>query len=95
VAKPNQKLFRALFDALYEYQVLPSQTVFVGNDLSSDIKPAAEAGMRTAFFTGDAMSAFVHDLGGKVIPDITFDKWQELPGKISLYQEKPSDRIGS
>lgn len=88
VAKPNQELVRKLYDALYEYQILPQQTVFVGNDLSLDIQPAIEAGMRTAFFTGDDKSAFVHDLSGKVIPDIVFDHWDELPEKISFYRKK-------
>ncbi len=88
VAKPNQMLLRKLFDALYELQILPNQTLFVGNDLSLDIQPAAEAGMRTAFFTGDDMSAFIHDLNGKVIPDIVFDSWEELPGKVSFFEEK-------
>ncbi len=88
MAKPNQILLRKLFDALYEYQILPQQTVFVGNDLSLDIKPAIEAGMRAAFFTGDDKSAFVHDLSGKVIPDIVFDYWDDLPDKISFYRKK-------
>ncbi len=88
VAKPNQILFRALFDALYELHILPSQTVFVGNDLSLDIKPAAEIGMATAFFTGDTHSAFMHDLGGKIVPDIVFDDWATLPRKISFFEKK-------
>lgn len=88
VSKPNQLLFRRLYDVLYEYQILPSQTIFIGNDLSVDIQPAQEAGMRTAFFAGDRESAYVHDLSGKVIPDITFQNWSELPSKISFYEEK-------
>jgi putative hydrolase of the HAD superfamily len=88
MAKPNQILMRKLFDALYEYQILPQQTVFVGNDLSLDIKPAVEAGMLTAFFTGDDKSAFEHDLRGKVIPDIVFDSWDELPDKIIFNKKR-------
>lgn len=85
VAKPHQLLFRKLFDALYEYQVLPSQTLFVGNDLITDIGPAAEAGMKTAFFTGDDKSAFVHDVSGKVIPDIVFSSWNDLANLVTFY----------
>lgn len=88
VAKPNKLLFRKLYDSLYEYQILPGQTVFVGNDLSLDIAPAMEAGMRTAFFSGDRESAFLHDLAGKVIPDISFQSWEELPLKLSFYSEE-------
>jgi putative hydrolase of the HAD superfamily len=87
VAKPSQFLFRKLFDALYEFHVLPSQTVFVGNDLIADMKPAQEAGMRTAFFTGDHQSAFIHDCADKVVPDIVFSTWNELPQKISFHEK--------
>ncbi len=90
VAKPNQVLFRRLFDALYEFQILPSQTVLIGNDLLLDIEPAVEAGMKTAFFTGDIDGAFVHDLSGKVIPDISFQDWNQLPYMISFYAQEKS-----
>ncbi len=85
--KANQGLYRKLFDALYEHQILPSQTVFVGNDLLLDIRPADQIGMRTALFTGDDKSAFLHDVGGEVIPDITFDSWEELPEKLLFNEE--------
>jgi putative hydrolase of the HAD superfamily len=88
VSKPNPALFRRLYDALYEYHVLPEQTVFAGNDLSVDIRPARAAGMRTALFAGDDKSAFFHDLSGVVVPDITFYDWNELPERISLYADK-------
>jgi putative hydrolase of the HAD superfamily len=87
VSKPNPVLFRKLFDALYEFQILPSQVLFVGNDLSADIKPAQDAGMKTAFFTGDKESAFLHDCGGKVFPDISFASWDELPKRIFFHSK--------
>ncbi len=86
-SKPNQLLFRKLFDALYQFQILPSQTVLVGNDLSIDIQPAAAAGMKTAFFSGDDFVAFEHDLRGKVVPDLCFENWGELVDKISFHGE--------
>lgn len=88
VAKPNQLLYRRLFDVLYEYQILPEQTVFVGNDLETDIRPAIEAGMKTAFFCGDRKSTFFNSLEGKVVPDIVFTNWSELSSKISFYAEE-------
>jgi putative hydrolase of the HAD superfamily len=93
-SKPNQLLFRKLFDALYELHILPQQTVFIGNDLRIDIEPARDAGMLTAFFSGDRHAAFVHDLEGAVTPDIAFTAWRELPRLLSFYEEKP-DRRGS
>lgn len=88
MAKPSQALFRKLFDALYEYQVLPSQTVFVGNDLASDIRPAQQAGMKTALFTGDDQCAFVQDQETDIVPDIVFSDWNDLPGLVSFHEEK-------
>jgi putative hydrolase of the HAD superfamily len=87
VAKPNKLLFRKLFDALYEYQILPSQALLVGNDLVSDIRPAQEAGMKTAFFTGDSRCAFLHGSGGKVLPDISFSSWNELARRVTFYSK--------
>ncbi|NLD94620.1 MAG: HAD family hydrolase [Fibrobacter sp.] len=87
VAKPDQLLFRKLFDVLYEYHILPEQTVFVGNDLATDIQAAAEVGMKTAFFCGDRKSTFISSAGGEVIPDITFTTWASLPEKLSFYDE--------
>lgn len=88
VAKPNVLLFRKLYEALYEYHILPEQTVFVGNDLVLDIEPAAKAGMRTALFTGDRSSVYFHDKYGEIIPDITFSSWDELPDKLSFFSER-------
>ncbi len=88
VSKPNQKLFRKLFDALYELHILPQQTVFVGNDLKTDIQPAKEAGMLSAFFSGDRRAAFVHDLAGAVVPDLSFTDWNQLPRALSFYEDK-------
>jgi putative hydrolase of the HAD superfamily len=86
-AKPSRILFRKLFDALYEYQVLPSQSVFVGNDLASDIKPAKELGMKTALFTGDDQCTFVHDLEDSIVPDIVFSDWMELPDRVLFHSK--------
>jgi putative hydrolase of the HAD superfamily len=86
-AKPDRLLFRKLYDALYEFQILPEQTVFIGNDLVTDIGPAQEAGMKTALFTGDEKSAYFHDRAGEIIPDITFATWPELATKLSFHSE--------
>ncbi|MCL2218733.1 MAG: HAD family hydrolase [Chitinispirillia bacterium] len=83
--KPGEVLFRRLFDALYEYRITPDQTVFVGNDLSVDIKPAAALGMRTALFCGDDVMLFGGDAG--VVPDIVFRSWGELADKINFHGE--------
>lgn len=88
IAKPDQVLYRRLYDALYEYHILPSQAVMVGNDLILDIKPSQDNGMKTAFFCGDSCSAFTHDLGGKVIPDISFSSWEEFSSRVSFHSQE-------
>lgn len=88
VARPHELIFRKLYDILYGYEILPAQTVFVGNDLLLDIKPAQEAGMKTAFFTGDTKSFFTHDAAGEVIPDLCFSHWDTLAHSISFYEER-------
>ena len=88
VVKPGEILFRRLFDALYEYRITPDQVVFVGNDLSADIKPAAALGMRTALFCGDGVMVFGGGEGSEdVVPDIVFERWEELPELISFHGE--------
>lgn len=87
VSKPDNLLFRKLFDALYEYHITPRQTVIAGNDLLSDITPAAALGMKTAFFCGDDAMAFQHGLGSEVVPDIVFHNWDEFADKISFHGE--------
>jgi putative hydrolase of the HAD superfamily len=88
IAKPGVFMFRKLFDVLYEYHILPSQTVFVGNDLLIDIKPAQDIGMKTALFCGDRCGTFLHDAAGEVMPDITFTSFHDLPELISFHDAR-------
>jgi len=87
--KPSEILYRRLFDALYEYHILPSQTVFVGNDLITDIRPASAFGMKTALFCGDDVMVFGNngDIDAAIVPDIVFESWDELPNLISFHGE--------
>lgn len=87
VAKPHELLFRRLYDSLYEYQILPKDTVFVGNDLLIDIKPSHDAGMKTALFTGDTTVLFTGGDDGEIVPDLTFQEWTELGSKISFFEK--------
>jgi putative hydrolase of the HAD superfamily len=86
--KPSETLYRRLFDALYEYQITPDQTVVVGNDLAADIAPAAALGMRTALFCGDGLMVFGRDAVNEwVVPDIVFYDWEELPERLLFHGE--------
>jgi putative hydrolase of the HAD superfamily len=86
-ARTGEALFRKLYDALYEYRILPQQTVFVGNDLLADIAPAQSAGMKTALYTGDRQSVYLYEQNREVLPDISFSSWNDLPDRLSFYSE--------
>lgn len=88
VAKPGELLFRKLFDALYEFQILPEQTLMVGNDLAIDIAAAQRLRMKTAFFAGDRHCAFMHEQGGKTVPDLVFTSWTDLIEQLSFHAEE-------
>lgn len=55
-AKPGPRLFDALREGLARRKILPHEAIYVGNDMLNDIWAASQAGMRTAWFAGDARS---------------------------------------
>jgi len=87
-AKPGRKMFQTLYDALYEYHILPQQTVYVGNDLASDIQTAEQIGMKTALFCGDSNSLFTHGLENEITPDTNFTQFDQLAQKLSFWERK-------
>ena len=55
-SKPGPRLFDALREALQRRGILPYEAVYVGNDMLNDVWAASQAGLRTAWFAGDARS---------------------------------------
>ena len=55
-AKPSPRLFELLRNSLSKSEILPSETLFLGNDIRNDILPAQKTGFRTALFAGDRRS---------------------------------------
>ncbi len=55
-AKPGPRLFDALREGLARRGILPHEAIYVGNDMLNDVWAASQAGMRTAWFAGDARS---------------------------------------
>ncbi len=55
-AKPGQRLYRLAKEALAKRGVRPDQTLYVGNDMLNDVRPASRLGFRTALFAGDGRS---------------------------------------
>ena len=90
-ARPDPLFLRRLYDALHQYSILPSQTLFAGNDLRTDIAAAADAGMKTALFCGDSRCTFLHDLAAEVVPDLVFSSFDELASLIRFHAS-PGDR---
>ena len=56
VAKPSLKLFRLATETLRALGILPTEVLYVGNDMLNDIYPAKTIGFQTALFAGDRRS---------------------------------------
>ena len=56
-AKPDTALFDKIIPVLNnKYNIEPSETIFVGNDMLKDVYTAKQAGLRTVLFAGDERS---------------------------------------
>jgi len=56
-AKPSSRMLKAILYRLFRYHdIMPSETLVVGNDMRNDILPASRLGCQTALFAGDARS---------------------------------------
>ncbi|MEM0926166.1 MAG: HAD family hydrolase [Planctomycetota bacterium] len=55
-AKPAPRLFDVLSEGLERAGISPNEALYVGNDRLNDIWAASQAGLRTAWFTGDRRS---------------------------------------
>lgn len=78
IAKPSPLLFGKLADALAARGIAPDETLYVGNDPLQDIVPAANAGFRTALFTGHPDSL----RPGICSPDLTINSLSDLSDLI-------------
>jgi putative hydrolase of the HAD superfamily len=56
VAKPSPKLFMLAAEKLGAREILPTEVLYVGNDMLNDIYPAKTIGFQTALFAGDRRS---------------------------------------
>jgi putative hydrolase of the HAD superfamily len=60
LAKPSPELFRRTAAQLARNGIAPAETVYVGNDMLKDIRPASDCGFQTALFAGDRRSLRLH-----------------------------------
>jgi len=81
-AKPSVRLFIKLAQAIGERGIKPGQTLYVGNDMLNDIRPASQAGFRTALFAGDRRSMRLHEEDDQLKncrPDVILTRLNQIP----------------
>lgn len=60
--KPSLVLYQEMKERLFDSGVTPDSVLYVGNDMTKDVIPAAEMGFRTCLFAGDDRSLRLGDL---------------------------------
>lgn len=71
VGKPHKEIFN---QALKKMNVLPNEAIMIGDNLSSDIKPAKEIGMYTILFNKNN-----EELSSEIIPNDIITDLSEVP----------------
>lgn len=66
-SKPSLKMFNSVIHKLKSnYDINPSNTLYVGNDMLNDIYSSSKAGLKTVLFAGDARSLRLREKESKV-----------------------------
>ena len=78
--KPDKRMFEL---ALSELELLPSETIMVGNDIFRDIYGGNEIGMKTVFFRSN--QGDWENKQGK--PDYVIYNFNELPAAINFLSD--------
>ena len=90
-AKPSKQMFTTVLERLKaRFGIAAHNVVYVGNDVRNDIAPAAEVGMHTALFAGDARSLRLRDndpLYANSKPDLVLTELQQLPHCLTRRNE--------
>lgn len=80
-AKPGVRLYELAAEALRKRGILPSQTLYVGNDMLNDVRAASLVGFRTALFAGDERSLRLREDDARVagiLPDLLITELADL-----------------
>lgn len=81
-AKPDTALFDKFIPVLNnKYNIEPSETIFVGNDMLKDVYTATKAGLRTVLFAGDERSLRLREDDARVkgmFPDFIINDLKQL-----------------
>ena len=87
-SKPGPRLFDVLLESLARRKILPQEAIYVGNDMLNDVYAASVAGLRTAWFAGDARSCRPRaddDRCQNLQPDLVLTNLLELPNCLRLH----------
>lgn len=81
-AKPDTALFNKIIPVLdQKYNIQPSETIFVGNDMLKDVYTANKSGMKTVLFAGDERSLRLREDDERVkglFPDFTITELKQI-----------------
>lgn len=85
-SKPDDYLFRKIIPVLKKkYNLMPSEVVYVGNDMLKDIYTANTAGFKTALFAGDRRSLRMReDSVNNLHPDFVITELEQLKKLIKV-----------
>ncbi len=86
-AKPGPRLFDVLNGGLAQRGIQPAQAVYVGNDMLNDVWAASGAGLKTAWFVGDARSCRPRDDDPRcrsLRPDVVISNLMQLPDCLEI-----------
>ena len=81
-AKPSVRLFNKMAQAIGGRGIKPGQALYVGNDMQNDIRPASQAGFKTALFAGDRRSLRLHEEDEQLKncrPDVILTRLNQIP----------------
>ena len=80
--KPDFSLYEELIPSLkWKYGIIPSEVLFVGNDMLKDIWAANKAGFKTALFAGDKRSLRMRKDDNRTVnlqPDYIIDNLEQV-----------------
>ncbi len=84
-AKPDPYLFHLAGRALGRRGIAPHEALYLGNDMLNDVYAAAQAGLHTALFAGDARSLRLREDRPETAglePDAVLTDLRRLPGLL-------------
>ena len=85
--KPSPNLFDRIARRLEEYGLDARDSLYLGNDVRKDIRPAREAGFQTGLFAGDARSLRPGEGGeeeARALADVVLTDWAQLARVVPL-----------